>query len=228
MSYPQWFLVEIAQGLRGLIPLSLEGQPASELLGAAIDTWAADLYRESIPQSAVAGMFRDLRRTCTRWPTLAQAAAILHPAAKPQAHQPFALDWSRKPENASLTAKAHATYNCGRLKLPVPAWCIPATDAEGAAILAMIEEIHGGEVERAEALRRDHRERDREKGADLARDPRAQSGSGGPDSLASGSGDRDIGGDLERDEFDDWRTGTDADWPFDDDAGADRAMAGVQ
>lgn len=65
-------------------------------------------------------------------------------------------------------------------------------------------------------------------GANLARDPRSQSGSGGPDSLAEGGGDRGVGGDLERDEFDDWRTGTDSDWPFDDDAGADRAMAGVQ
>ena len=220
--------MEIAQGLRGLIPLSLEGQPAAELLGAAIDTWAADLYRESIPQSAVAGMFRDLRRTCTRWPTLAQAAAILHPPSKPQAHQPFALDWSRKPENASLTAKAHATYNCGRLKLPVPQWCIPASDAEGAAILAMIEEIHGGEVERAEELRRDHRERGREEGANLARDPRPQSGSGGPDSLAESGGDRGVGGDLERDELDDWRDGEATDWPFDDDGGADRGMAVVQ
>lgn len=226
MSYPQWFLVEIAQGLRGLIPLSLEGQPASELLGAAIDTWAADLYREPITPESVQTMFRELRRTCHRWPTLAQAREHLKPP--PACFKPFALDWSRRPENASLTAKAHATYNSGRLNLPVPAWCIPATDAEGAAILAMIEEIHGGEVERAEALRRDHRERDREKGADLARDHRAQSGSGGPDSLASGSGDRGVGGDLERDEFDDWRTGTDTDWPFDDDAGADRAMEGVQ
>ena len=228
MSYPQWFLVEIAQGLRGLIPLSLEGQPASELLGAAIDTWGADLYRQTVKQSDVGEMFRELRRTCTRWPTLAQAAAILHPAAKPQAHQPFALDWSRKPENASLTAKAHATYNCGRLKMPVPAWCIPGSDAEGAAILSMIEEIHRGEVARAADLHRDHRERGREEGANLARDHRSQSGSGGPDSLAESGGDRDSSGDLERDELDDWRGGETADWPFDDDAGTDRAMAGVQ
>ena len=227
MSYPQWFLVEIAQGLRGLIPLSLEGQPAAELLGAAIDTWAADLYRESIQQSAVAGMFKDLRRTCTRWPTLAQAAAILH-AVKPQAHQPFALDWSRKPENASLTAKAHATYNCGRLKLPVPAWCMPSSDAEGAAILAMIEDIHRGEVERAEELRRDHRERSGTQGAGMARDPAAQPGSRTPDPVATGGGDRHSSGDLERDELDDWRGGETADWPFDDDAGADRAMEGIQ
>ena len=226
MSYPQWFLVEIAQGLRGLIPLSLDGQPAAELIGTAIDTWAADLYQETIPQSAVVGMFRELRRTCTRWPTIAQAAAILH-VVKPQAHQPFALDWSRKPDNASLTAKAHATYNCGRLKLPVPAWCLPANDAEGSAILAMIEDIHRGEVQRAADLHRDHRERAGTQGANLARDTGAQPGSRDADPLATEGGDRDSGGDLERDELSDWRAGEAADWPFDDDAGADRAMEGI-
>ncbi len=70
--------------------------------------------------------------------------------------------------------------------------------------------------------------RDGEEGPNLARDPRSQSGSGGPDSLAESGGDRNRGGDLERDELDDWRTGTETDWPFDDDAGADRGMAGVQ
>lgn len=227
MSYPQWFLVEIAQGLRGLIPLSLDGQPAAELIGTAIDTWAADLYRESIPQSAVVDMFRELRRTCTRWPTIAQAAAILHPPAKPQAHQPFAIDWSRKPDNASLTAKAHATYNCGRLKLTVPAWCLPANDAEGAAILAMIEDIHRGEVQRAADLHRDHRERAGTQGANLARDTGAQPGSRNADPLADFGGDRDSGGDLERDELSDWSAGEAADWPFGDDTGADRAMEGI-
>lgn len=220
--------MEIAQGLRGLIPLSLEGQPAAELLGAAIDTWAADLYRESIPQSAVVDMFRELRRTCTRWPTIAQAAVLLQPPVKPQAHQPFALDWSRKPENASLTAKAHATYNCGRLKLPVPSWCLPASDAEGAAILAMIEDIHRGEVSRAAGLHRDHGERAGTQGANLARDTGAQPGSRNADPLADFGGDRDIGGDLAGHELSDWSAGETADWPFGDDAGADRAMAGLQ
>ena len=64
-------------------------------------------------------------------------------------------------------------------------------------------------------------------GANLARDPRSQSGSGGPDSLAESGGDRDSSGDLERDELDDWRGGETADWPFDDDAGTDRAVEGI-
>lgn len=169
MSYPQWFLVEIAQGLRGLIPLSLDGQPAAELIGTAIDTWAADLYRESIPQAAVVDMFRELRRTCSRWPTIAQAAAILH-AVKPQAHQPFAINWERKPNNASLTAKAHATFNCARLGMKVPAWCLPADDAESAALLRMIEGIKVEEAERAAQLRRDYRERAGKESADVGRD----------------------------------------------------------
>ena len=65
-------------------------------------------------------------------------------------------------------------------------------------------------------------------GADLARDTGAQPGSRNTDPLADFGGDRDRGGDLERDELSDWSAGEAADWPFDDDTGADRDMAGLQ
>ena len=64
-------------------------------------------------------------------------------------------------------------------------------------------------------------------GANLARDTAAQPGSRNADPLATEGGDRDSGGDLERDELSDWSAGETADWPFDDDAGADRAMEGI-
>ena len=65
-------------------------------------------------------------------------------------------------------------------------------------------------------------------GANLARDTAAQPGSRNADPLADFGGDRDIGGDLERDELSDWSAGETADWPAYDDAGEDRAMEGVR
>ena len=64
-------------------------------------------------------------------------------------------------------------------------------------------------------------------GANLARDTGAQPGSRDADPLATEGGDRDRGGDLERDELSDWSAGEAADWPFGDDTGADRAMEGI-
>lgn len=139
------------------------------------------------------------------------------------------FEWGKhEVRNRSLTAKAHCTFNSHRLGITVPSWCMPESDAEGIALLRMIEGIKADETARAEKLRRDHRERSGTQGPHMARDTAAQPGSRTPDPVATGSGDRDIGGDLERDELDDWRGGETADWPFDDDAGADRAVAGVQ
>ena len=63
---------------------------------------------------------------------------------------------------------------------------------------------------------------------DMARDTAAQPGSRTPDPVATGGGDRNRSGDLERDELSDWSAGETADWPFGDDAGADRAMESLR
>lgn len=139
------------------------------------------------------------------------------------------FEWGKhEVRNRSLTAKAHCTFNSHRLGIPVPSWCMPESDAEGIALLRMIEGIKADETARAAKLRRDHRERAGTQGANLARDTGAQPGSRNTDPLADFGGDRDIGGDLERDELSDWSAGIDADWPFDDDAGADRAMESLR
>lgn len=123
--------------------MGLDGQPAADLLGAAISQWVGDLWasREWVQDRDADGLdaaFRDLRLSAERWPALAEFVGKL-PAVKTQAYQPFAIEWDRhEVKNRSLTAKAHVTFNCARLEIPVPAWALPESDVESDAILRMI------------------------------------------------------------------------------------------
>jgi hypothetical protein len=93
------------------------------------------------------------------------------PPPEPEKFIPPVIEWHQhKASNRSLTAKAHCTFNCRRLGMPIPAWAAPDSDAESTAILQMIEEIKHEEAERAEGIRRDHRNHRAAQGADVGRD----------------------------------------------------------
>ncbi len=129
---PTWFVTKINHGLQSLLPLALDNQPASELMGAAVQTWAEDLWSgrawdqaRDVPRIEEA--WRRVRSDCSRWPTMPQFLDRL-PANKAEPFQAQRLEWNRPPKNQSPTAKAHAAWCAKRLGLPVPDWTQPTDE----------------------------------------------------------------------------------------------------
>lgn len=195
MAAPTWFQVAIAQGLDSFWGIGLENQPASDLLAPTIQTWINDLWAErawgQVPDSPkIAEAFRRMRVECSRWPTMRDFMKHFPKAEPtPQAHRPFALEWNRNtPKNTSLTAKAHVTYNSLRLKLGVPHWALPVSDAEQAAIERMIADIHAEQIELAKTVHRPGAQRDGAEARDLGADQGDAAGDGGIPDGVEGAG----------------------------------------
>lgn len=139
--------------MRSLCPLGLEGEPATELMGPLVATWAADLWAErqwdqTKHRGRIADAFAELRKTSERWPGMVhfRAAWKLSEPQQP-ARQDFTgagLEWHRnKPGNRSLIARAHARHCSVLLGLPIPAWALGDATVSEASILAEIERIRG-------------------------------------------------------------------------------------
>lgn len=150
-STPQpWFQTAIAMGLRSLLPMGLDGQPATDLLPPLILTWTADLWAQrrwdqQQHSERIANAFAELRRTSERWPGMfhfngAWARASAQPAApdepKPQ------IEWHKhRPQNRSAVARAHAKFNAARLSLPCPKWAEADDDVSEEQIAAVLGEL---------------------------------------------------------------------------------------
>lgn len=200
MKAPTWFQVAIAQGLDSFWGIGLENQPASDLLAPTIQTWIDDLWPErqwgQVPDTAkIAEAFRKMRVECSRWPTMRDFMRHFPKAdPTPQAHRTFEIEWNRNtPKNTSLTAKAHVTYNSLRLKLTVPDWALPASDAESSAIERMIADIHAEQTELAKTVCGTSAQRGRSEARDVGSD---QGDAAGPGGVPDG---------MEGDGRDDWR-----------------------
>ena len=158
-----WLLAEILAGMQRLALLRLANAPttAEAMTGCAM-AWMEVLEaqrgwhlgeRENIREA-----FRTLMARTPHdgrpvfWPAPGDLIALMTPASQVSYHQPFAIEWDRKPDNASLTAKAHATFNAARLGIKVPAWCLPADDAESEAVLRVIEAIKAEEAKQRKGM----------------------------------------------------------------------------
>lgn len=71
---PPWVIREINTGLMKLLTLSLDGQPAHDVLAGTLKVWtealcADRLWDEDRDVSRFRKAFRTLMTTCDRWPT---------------------------------------------------------------------------------------------------------------------------------------------------------------
>ena len=150
-----WLLTEILTGLQKLALLHLANAPRGDELHLCAGAWLEVCEaqrgwhmgeREAIREAFARLMARKpAEGRPVFWPAPGDLIAAMDgdKGARPAPyHQPFAIEWDKhQPKNRSLTAKAHVTFNCARLEIPVPAWALPESDAESEAILQMVAEI---------------------------------------------------------------------------------------
>lgn len=158
-----WLLTEILAGMQRLALLRLANAPATaEAMKGCALAWMEVLEEQRGWHlgecEAIREAFRALMARTPQegrpvfWPAPGDLIALMTPASTVPYHQPFAIEWDRKPDNASLTAKTHATFNAARLGIKVPAWCLPADAAESEAILRMVGAIKAEEAEQRQTL----------------------------------------------------------------------------
>lgn len=89
---PDWLLLELGEGLKKLRCLSLEGQPSADDLGGTLLGWYEAIstrwYDEQEDRPRFQAGFRELMRTCKRWPAPSQfldAMPKLAPDYRPRA-----------------------------------------------------------------------------------------------------------------------------------------------
>jgi hypothetical protein len=144
------------------------------------DLWAARSWDQVQDTPRIEQAFAHVRRDTMRWPTMRDFLKCFpRPEATPQAHRPFDLEWHKGAgKNNSLTAKAHITFNCHRLGLPIPDWAVGESAAESEAILTLVAQIKQEQVEYAETLRRDSPKRERAEARDVGDDQDDDAGIG--------------------------------------------------
>ena len=86
---PDWLMIELRDGLRKLVSLSLESPPSAGLIGATLLTWAETLtagraWDEGRDAPRIRTAFRTLAARCRRWPVPADFFdALPKPAPTP-------------------------------------------------------------------------------------------------------------------------------------------------
>jgi hypothetical protein len=150
------------------------------------DLWAARSWDQVRDTPRIEQAFAQVRREAQRWPTMREFLKCLPATEKPQAHRPFDLEWHKGAgKNQSLTAKAHVTFNCHRLGLPIPDWAVGESAAESSAIFTLVAQIKQEQAEYAETLRRDNPKRERAEARDVGDDQGDDAGIGDPDDGAT-------------------------------------------
>ena len=151
-----WLLTEILAGLQRLSLLRLANSPpTADALEGCARAWLEVLEEQRGWHIGEREAMREaFRKLMSRQPQ--EGRPVFWPApgdlinamdgdkgSRPAPyHQPFAIEWDKhQVKNRSLTAKAHVTFNCARLEIPVPKWALPESDAESEAILRMVGEI---------------------------------------------------------------------------------------
>lgn len=88
MKPEDWFVDVVMRGLQQLMTLSLEGQPAAEIIKGTVQAWCIALWSrkqwvEHLDRDRIAEGFITLMATSKRWPQPADLLVAIKPREEP-------------------------------------------------------------------------------------------------------------------------------------------------